>query len=561
MTHIIPYCETLTIEFKSDHKRLPDIELVEAVVCLTNADGGDVWLGVEDDGTPTGLHLDHLILTGLAGMVAARTSPSVSVTVSSVDAGGVTVARISVPKAQGVVATQGGVYLRRRIRHDGTPECIPMLPHDRVSRASSFGMLDVSAQPVAGATLADFDPLERERLRQAVQQYGGDRVLLELDDEALDGALGLTARQPDGCRLPTLTGLLLVGRESALQQWVPTHEFAFQVLAQQSVKFNEFRRYPLLKAVDWLETNFRPYNPEEELQVGLFRVPVPRVDMGAFREAVANALIHRDYHRLGAVHIRLEDDALVVSNPGGLVDGVTLSNLLVTEPRPRNRALADAMKRIGVVERSGRGVDTIYRGMLKFGRSAPDYTRTDAQNVVLRMPTEPADLEFRRLVVDEERRRSSEFPIDSLIALGALRQLKRMSAEELAEHIQRDVASAKRTLEALTEAGFVEAHGATRGRTYMLSAAVYGAVADKAAYTRQAGFAPIQNEQMVLSYVRQHGRIKRAEAMELCRLSEGQIKALLKRMCQSNLLVLEGAGPASLYRIGVSDRMKPDEIG
>ena len=561
MAAFLPTIESLTVEFKSDRKRLPDTELVEAVVCLANAEGGDLWLGVEDDGTPSGLHPDHQVLAGLAGMVSARTSPSVSVTVSSVEAGGVQVACIKVPKAQSEVATQSGVYLRRRIKHDGTPECVPMLPHDRVSRASSFGMLDVSAQPVAGATLADFDPLERERLRQAVQQYGGDRVLLDLDDEALDGALGLSVRQPDGSRLPTLTGLLLVGRESALQQWVPTHEFAFQVLAQQSVKFNEFRRYPLLKAVEWLETNFRPYNPEEELQVGLFRVPVPMVDMGAFREAVANALIHRDFHRLGAVHIRLEDDALVVSNPGGLVDGVTLRNLLVTEPRPRNRALADAMKRIGVVERSGRGVDTIYRGMLKFGRSAPDYTRTDAQNVVLRMPTEPADLEFRRLVVDEERRRHAELPIDSLIALGALRQLKRLSAEELAERIQRDVASAKRTLEALTEAGFVEAHGATRGRTYMLSAAVYGAVADKAAYTRQAGFAPIQNEQMVLSYVRQHGRIKRAEAMELCRLSEGQIKALLKRMCKSDFLVLEGAGPASFYRIGSSIRMNSDGIG
>lgn len=516
---------------------------------------------MEDDGTPTGLHPDHLMLAGLAGMVAARTSPSVSVTVALIETGGVTVARINVPKVQGEVATQGGVYLRRRIKHDGTPECVPMLPHDRVSRASSFGILDVSAQPVAGATLADFDPLERERLRQAVQQYGGDRVLLELDDEALDGALGLTARQADGSRLPTLTGLLLVGRESSLQQWVPTHEFAFQVLAQQSVRFNEFRHSPLLKAVDWLETNFRPYNPEEELQVGLFRVPVPMVDMGAFREAVANALIHRDYHRLGAVHIRLEDDALVVSNPGGLVDGVTLRNLLVTEPRPRNRSLADAMKRIGVVERSGRGVDTIYRGMLKFGRSAPDYSRTDARNVVLRMPTEPADLEFRRIVVDEERRRNSELPIDSLIALDALRQLKRLSVEQLAERIQRDVASAKRTLEALTEAGFVEAHGATRGRSYMLSAAVYGAVAGKAAYTRQAGFAPIQNEQMVLSYVRQHGRIKRSEAMELCRLSEGQVKALLKRMCQSDLLILQGRGPSSFYRIGASNRMKSDEIG
>jgi len=185
-----------------------------------------------------------------------------------------------------------------------------------------------------------------------VQQYGGDRVLLELDDEALDGALLLTVRQADGSRVPTLTGLLLIGRETSLRQLVPTHEFAFQVMAQQAVRFNEFRRFPLLKAMDWLETNFRPYNPEEELQVGLFRVPVPLVDLGAFREAVANALVHRDYHGQGAVHVRPEDEALVVSNPGGLVDGVTLANLLVTEPRPRNPALADAMKRIGVVERS-----------------------------------------------------------------------------------------------------------------------------------------------------------------------------------------------------------------
>jgi hypothetical protein len=54
--------------------------------------------------------------------------------------------------------------------------------------------------------------------RQAVQQYGGDRVLLELDDEALDGSLGLTMRRRDGSRLPTLTGLLLVGRETALHR-------------------------------------------------------------------------------------------------------------------------------------------------------------------------------------------------------------------------------------------------------------------------------------------------------------------------------------------------------
>ncbi|MDH4907163.1 ATP-binding protein [Xanthomonas axonopodis pv. ricini] len=549
MTHTLPPAESLTVEFKSDRRKLSDTALAEAVVCLANADGGELWLGVEDDGNATGLHADHRQLAGLPGLIAARTSPVIAVEVEAVEIDGVPVARIVVPKAATVVATAAGVYLRRRVKHDGTPECVPMLPHERDSRLGQLGLVDASAQPVAGAQLSDFDPLERERLRQAVQQYGGERVLLELDDEALDGALGFTARQSDGRRVPTLCGLLVIGRVEALRQHVPTHEFAFQVLAEQAVRFNEFRRVPLLQAIDWLETNFRPYNPEDELQVGLFRVPVPKVDMAAYREAVANALIHRDYHRLGAVHVRLENEALVVSNPGGLVDGVTLDNLLTTEPRPRNRALADAMKRIGVVERSGRGVDTIYRGLLRFGRSAPDYSRTDSHSVVVRLDTGAADLDFGRMVVEQERRSQGELPIDSLIALAALRELKRVTADELAARIQRDPASAKRTLEALTEAGLIEAHGQTRGRSYTLSAAVYQRQGEKAAYTRQAGFTSLQNEQLVLNYVQQHGQIRRAEVMELCRLGALQAKALSGRLKEQGRLSQHGTRRVAYYTL------------
>jgi len=378
--------------------------------------------------------------------------------------------------------------------------------------------------------------------------YGGDRVLLELDDEALDGALGLTTRTSEG-RFPTLTGLLLVGREPSLRRLVPTHEVAFQVLAQESVRFNEFSRAPLLKSVEWLETNFRPYNPEDELQVGLFRVPVPKVDRGAFREAVANALIHRDYHRLGAVHVRMNDDALVVSNPGGLVEGVTLVNLLVTEPRPRNPALADAMKRIGIVERSGRGVDTIYRGLLRFGRPAPDYSRTDAQSVVLRLPTEAADLGFLKLVVEEENRRQGPLPVDSLIALATLHELKRMTADQLAARIQRDPATSKRTLEALVETGLVEAHGSPRSRSYTLSASLYQAAGQKAAYTRQVGFTAIQHEQMILNYVAQHGQIKRADVMELCRLNGDQATDVLSRLVLRGALLMSGEKRGSFYTL------------
>ncbi|WP_226507116.1 ATP-binding protein [Pseudomonas sp. MWU16-30317] len=134
MPQHLPPRESLTVELKSDRSKLPDRELIEALICLANAEGGELWLGVEDNGTHTGLHAEHHLLNGLAGMVAARTSPSLNVQAEALDLDGVTVARIHVPKAQGEVATTSGVYLRRRLKYYGTPECIAMLPHDQAAK-------------------------------------------------------------------------------------------------------------------------------------------------------------------------------------------------------------------------------------------------------------------------------------------------------------------------------------------------------------------------------------------------------------------------------------------
>ena len=550
----LPFNESITVEFKSDRQCLSDRDLIEALTCLANSEGGELWLGVEDDGTPTGLHTKHENLIGLQGLVAARTSPSLEVTVNDYLFASVKVAKITVPKSNSEVATTGGVYLRRRLKQDGTPECVAMLPHERSSRASQFGLVDISAQQVAAATLGDFDPLERERLRQVVRQYGGDRVLLELDDEELDGALGFTARTSSGTRVPTLTGLLMIGRESALRDLVPTHEFAFQVLAQEAVSINEFHRFPLLKALEWLETNFRPYNPEQELQVGLFRVPIPKVDRGAFREAVANAFVHRDYHKLGAVHIRLSDDELTISNPGGLVDGVTVHNLLTTEPRPRNPRLADAMKRIGLVERAGRGVDTIYRGMLKFGRAKPDYSRTDDHNVVLSLSTATADQLFLKLILEQENQQSKRsLPIDSLIALSVLWDQKRLTADDLAQSIQRNATQARKTLEQLTEIGLVQAHGNPRKRTYTLSASVYRVQGQAVEYTRQAGFDSLQHEQLIMAHIQHHDHIRRSDVMKLCHLGSHQAYRLLKHLTDESKLVSHGTTRNAYYTSPLRD--------
>lgn len=544
----IPDRESMTVEFKSDRRRLSDRELVETLVCLANSEGGELWLGVENDGTPSGLHPDHVNLSTLPALVASRTSPRLEVRVAPVETEAGRVARIEVPVDGRIYATSDGVYKRRRIQADGYPACEPFLPHEMPSHLSRFGGLDPSAEPVTGATLDELDPLERERLRQIIERRGGDSVLGELDDEALDGALGLTAVRDDE-RIPTLLGLLLIGREEALRKHVPAHEVAFQVLDRENVKVNEFTRAPLLRTMDWLETMFRPYNPEQEMQVGLFRVPVPRVEERAFREAVANALTHRDYARLGAVHIKLENEALEVSNPGGLVEGVTLQNLRTVSPHPRNPALADAFKRIGLVERAGRGVDLIYRGVLRYGRPRPDYSRTTSTSVVVRLSMAEADLDFLRLILEEEERRGGPLPIDSLVVLAELRESRRLSSQDAAERLGTDQQEVRRILERLTEAGLVDAHGAKRGRSYTLSSRLYREMGRKSEYVRQSGFDRIQQDEMVIKYAREHGRITRREAAELCRLGPRPAGKLLQRLVAQGRLVQHGTRRGAYYTV------------
>ena len=542
----IPLQESLTCEFKSDRLCLADKDLIEAVVCMANGQGGEIYLGVEDDGTVTGLHANHQYLDGLAALIANRTQPAITVTVESLSVNALSVARITVAKSGSPIATNEGVLKRRRMQANGKPECVPYLPHEFGARLASFGLLDMSAKAIAGATLADFDPIERARLRQFIERFNGDRVLLELDDAQLDAALGLTVRTEHGY-LPSLAGLLLLGHEASLRALVPTHEIAFQILDGEEVRFNEFSRAPLLRAFEWVETLFKPLNTEREFQSGLFRVAVPKVDHRAFREAIANAITHRDYSLRGAVHVRLAGDALVISNPGGFVEGVTLDNLLTTEPRPRNPGLADALKRIGLVERTGRGVDLIYRGMLRFGRHNPDFSQSDSHSVVLRLSMAEADEAFLRIVLEEETRRGGQMPIDSLIILAALREQRRASSEQLAEWLQKDALHVTASVEALVETGLLQAHGAGRGRSYTLSPDLYRLLGEKSEYTRQAGFDRLQHEQLVKNYIAQHGRITRQEVIELCRLTPDQAYKLLKRLSNENIIKKQGIKRHSFY--------------
>jgi ATP-dependent DNA helicase RecG len=542
---ILKQGENLATEFKSDLKSLPDKELIAAVVSLANTDGGLLLLGVEDDGSVTGLHHIHIDVTGIPALIANRTNPSITVRVERIDINNVQIACITVPKSRQLVSTSEGLLLRRRLKLDSKPEAVPFYPHEFIQRQSSMGLVDPSAMVMEDLDVSQFDPLQRLRIRKAIKQYGGEQSLLALADEELDGALGLY-REANGVKRPTLAGLLLLGSETLLRDHVPAYEVAFQVLQGTDVKVNEFYRKPLIETFEEVELQFKPWVVEEELDVGLYRVPIPNYDRRGFREAFVNALVHRDFNRLGAVHVKLDNSGLYISSPGGFIEGVGLDNLLVAPPQSRNPLLADIIKRIGLAERTGRGIDRIYEGMLRYGRPEPDFSMSNAHMVMLFMANAAADRDFLQMVV-EQHNKLGDPVVESLIILSRLREERRLTTNQFAPALQKNETYTRVALEKLLENGLIDSHGTGRGRTYTLSASIYRKTGKKAEYIRQVGFDAIQQEQMVLSYIHKHGSIKRAEVIDLCRLTLDQAAKLLKRLAKENKIIKHGDRRGTYY--------------
>jgi ATP-dependent DNA helicase RecG len=527
--------ETMTIEFKGEERKpLNDRELVEAVVCLANRSGdAPAWLlvGVEDNGRITGARPRHGRVTEphkVCALISARTRPALTVKVEIMYVDQKPVLVIQIPPQHQPVGSSEGVYLRRIIGGDARPACIPMDVYAMQSLQSDRGLLDPSAQIIAAARWEDLDPLEFERFRRSVRERHGrsDESLLDLPDLELAKALGVVEAN-GAVRGVRLAALLLFGKEGALRRFVPNHEVAFQALSGLEVEVNDFFRWPLLRVTEEIEARIRIRNREKELMVGVLRVGVPDYSERALREALANALIHRDYQRLGAVHFQCHPDRIEISNPGGFPDGVRLDNLLVTKPRPRNPMLADAFKRAGIVERTARGIDTIFYEQLRNGRAAPSYARTDDTGVVVVIPCGTANLEFVRVLV-EEGRSGRVWVVDELLALNALWQKHSMRTEDVSRLTQKPESEASAILYRLLEAGLVKERGQPSSRTWQLSAVVDRAAGHKG--VRQRGFEPFRREQMMPRYVERRGKVARKKPAELRRMNPIQATRLLDRL-------------------------------
>ena len=546
----IPIKESLTIEFKSDKKKYSDADLVDEIVGMTNTKGGTLYLGVEDNGEVTGVHPKHKDAIGVTALIANSTVPSVSVRAEVITEEEKDVLKIEIPVSRTVVSTSSGKMLRRRLKADGSPEVIPMYSYEVVTRLSELALLDFSAGPLAGATIEDFDPNQRIRLRNIIQNKpGGEKNLLGLQDDELDKALRLTT-EVDGKIYPTVTGMLLIGKESSIEKLMPTAKASFQVLEGTKVRVNIETSGPLLEVFEKFETYVDAWNPEREIEYGLFRTAIPELDKAAFREGLINAFCHRDYTMLGTVRVLIDDEGMTISSPGGFIDGVSVDNLLTVEPHGKNPALADALKRIGLAEKTGRGIDRIYEGSIIYGRPWPDFSETTSTNVKLFIQRAKADNRFTKLIADEQNRLGKPLSIYSLMILSLLKNERRMDLARVVSMTHLSESKIRSSIENLIEDGLIEGSGNGKSRTYTLSGRVYKESNQSIQYVRQTGIEKVAYPEMILKLARtQDGIITKQDVAELLMITPNQAYSEIKKLVSEKKLYKYCGGKYTKYKI------------
>ncbi len=541
----IGFSEDITHEFKSDLKKISDETIIDAVVAFANTEGGCIYIGVEDDGRITGLHKSHADTIGLAALIANKTMPSVSVRVH-IENYEKPVVVIEVPQKKSIVATISGKMLRRRLKSDGTPENIPMYPFEIIHRLGDLSLLDFSLQPVPEAVTDDFDLVERQRLKNIINEYNGEQNLLALSDEELNTALQMTTTI-DGVQYPTLTGMLLIGKKERIRKLIPTAEVSVQIMRGTEVIINENFTEPVLSAFKKIEDYINARNESREIEIGMFRMSVFDIDKRAFREALVNAFSHRDYSMMGRVRVLLDDAGLTISNPGGFIEGVNVNNLINAEPHGRNPALADALKRLGLAERTGRGIDRIFEGSLMFGKPRPDYSASNERTVTLFIPKSRPDTNFIKMIQKEQKRIGHPLSVQTLLILNYLKTHKRASVDDISDEIFIETSYVKAMIEEMVESGLVEASGNGRSRQYMLSSSVYKIEDNIIGYVRQTGIDSIKYEELIAKLVSRQGYVTRYMASELLNISPSQAYRLLNKMAKNGTLSLVGKGRNSKY--------------
>ncbi len=541
--HIADDLESEHLDFKPSHGPKEDLKVAcEYAVCFANAGGGVVVFGVADKVKGRAQAIQgtqgHDVDVFKRGIYDG-TRPGIEAEVFelSVPEGTGRLLVVRVPDGtQKPYGTAAGLFKQRVGKN-----CMPL---DRVvfQRAQvASAALDWSGEPAQGVTLSDLDPLQIERARQVLRSKAPSSGLLDLPDaEFLQGLEAVREGRV------THTGLLLFARREVLARCCPQAQFHYVLHdSETTVARNDLDRLPLLEAVERMEQVFvGPLNPEKEIELGLFKMRIPQYPIEGVREAVLNALTHRDYLNPGEILVRHSAQELVVTSPGGFVAGITPDNILRHEAVPRNRTLANALVKLRLVESSGIGRRRIFRSALVFGKRRPQY-QTDGHSVTLRLFNRATHDAVAQVVarLDAE---GAEVSLDHLLVLDALMGQPFIDSAEVAQVLQLPRDEARLVLEAMCmpPLNLLERKGHTPAATFHLAKGVATALKGKVAYTRTRGLNPVRYAEMVREYLRDHQRIENAQMRELLGLGDSpsaQVEAsrLLTKWSQEDGFLLK----------------------
>lgn len=360
------------LEFKEAKGGFHFEKLVKYCCALANEGGGKIVLGMTDK-PPRRIvgseAFDDLERTraGLTDRLRIR----IHTTVIAAPEGRVVVFEVP-SRPLGVPLSYEGAYWMRS--GDG----LIGMTEDRLRAIFDEARPDFSALTCEDASLADLAPESIERFRQLWLRKSGRIDLREMPVLRLleDAELIFDGK-------PSYAALILFGTTRALGRHLPQAEVIFEYREDESridyQQREEFRSgfLPVLDAV-WSLLQRR--NNLYHFQDGLFRQSIPTFNETVVREALLNAVSHRDYRHAGSVLVHQWPQKVTIVSPGGLPPGISPDNIFFRQ-LPRNRRIAEALARCGLVERSGQGADRMLSLSLGEGKAPPDFADTDEYQV------------------------------------------------------------------------------------------------------------------------------------------------------------------------------------
>lgn len=364
--------ENSGVEFKRDDLR-PE-QLAKEIVALANLKGGSLLLGVEDDGSISGIQRADLELWVMDTVFGRYVHPMILPYYEEVAIDGRRVAVISLTEgaAKPYVLRNNGreeIYVR-------VGSTSRLATREQQARLfESGGLLHSEVLPVSGSTL---DDLDLARLTDYLLSITGDpsAPATPADWEQRLAGLGFMVARPDGPLVCTIAGLVLFGHgprramRYAGVRWMSfagtDKEYDAQddsvldgpLLALWRGGPGEPREFVEGGLLERLVDRMRPFTTHAggELQDGVRRDAVERYPAEAVREAVLNALVHRDWTRAMEVEVVNYADRLEVISPGSLQNSMTVEKMLAGQRSARNPIIVEVMRDYGYVEHRGMGV-------------------------------------------------------------------------------------------------------------------------------------------------------------------------------------------------------------